>query len=146
MAENRVIGMGGKIPWHLPEDFQWFKRMTIGGVVIMGRKTFESLGKPLPGRVNVVLSRQGTFEGVSMVRTLDDVRSQYASRENCWIIGGAELYEQTLPDCTDLYLSLVVGRPPGDAFFPDFESAFEAPELIESKTGFSILHYRRKDL
>ena len=144
MAENRVIGCEGRIPWHLPEDFQWFKRMTLGGVVIMGRRTFESLGKPLPGRQNVVLSRRASMEGVTLVRTLEELRSRYSKREDCWIIGGAELYGQTLADCTDLYLSLVEGRPPGDAFFPDFEDGFEAPELIEAKTGFSILRYRRR--
>jgi dihydrofolate reductase len=144
MAENRVIGLGGRIPWHLPEDFQWFKRMTLGGLVIMGRKTFESLGKPLPGRHNVVVSRTASLEGVTMVRTIQEVRDQFGDRPDCWIIGGAELYAQTLRDCTDLYLSLVIGNPPGDAFFPSFEADFEAPETIESKAGFSILHYARK--
>ena len=76
MAKNRVIGAHGAIPWHLPEDFRWFKRATMGGVIVMGRKTYESLGKPLPGRENVVLSRSTEISGVRMVRSIEGNRPQ----------------------------------------------------------------------
>ncbi len=144
MAENRVIGFKGRIPWHLPEDFQWFKQTTIGGAVLMGRKTFESLGKPLPGRENVVLSRTLPPQpGVLVLRTLSELQARFSSREDAWIIGGAELYAQTLSSCTELYLSLVNGHPEGDAVFPEFGAWFKAPERVAVKNGFTIWRYRR---
>ncbi len=143
MAENRVIGFQGKIPWHLPEDFKWFKKMTLGGAVIMGRKTFESLGRPLPGRENVVLSREGReFSGVRTVRCLEEVLEQFGGNPDSWIIGGAELYAQTLPFCSDLFLSAVHGNPEGDAFFPPFEHLFREGECIAEHVGFSICRYQ----
>ncbi|MEI6713116.1 MAG: dihydrofolate reductase [Verrucomicrobiota bacterium] len=145
MARNRVIGMNGDIPWHLPEDFRWFKKMTMGGTVVMGRKTFESLGKPLPNRRNIVLSRHASVEGVPVVRDLEELKGLLGDDSNVWIIGGAEIYAQTLPMCTDLYLSLVDMEPAGDAFFPDFEGIFECLGTVEEKPGFVVLHYRNRE-
>lgn len=145
MARNRVIGMNGSIPWHLPEDFRWFKKMTMGGTVVMGRKTFESLGKPLPNRRNIVLSRQASVEGVPVVRNLDELKGLLGGDSNVWVIGGAEIYAQTLPMCTDLYLSLVDMEPDGDAFFPEFEGHFECLGPVEEKPGFVVLHYRNRE-
>ena len=128
MAENRVIGQGNKIPWHLPEDFKWFKQMTTGQVVVMGRKTFESIGKPLPNRETIVLSRsQFQFPGVRTVSDLDQIDPANEPRE-MFICGGAQIYEQTLPRCSDLYLTLVKREVAGDIFFPAFEHQFKIAE------------------
>jgi len=142
MAENRVIGQGNKIPWHLPEDFKWFKRMTTGQVVVMGRRTFESIGKPLPNRETIVLSRGGfQFPGLRTVSNLREIDPQREVRE-IFICGGAQIYEQALPLCSDLYLTLVKLTVPGDAFFPRFEEQFELAEQILECAEFKILHYR----
>lgn len=142
MARNRVIGANGGIPWHLPEDFRWFKQMTLGGVVVMGRKTFESLGKPLPGRRNVVVSTGGSFEGVELLRSTAELDEARYAPAPVWIIGGANLYAQTLPLCSDLYLSVVDAEPQGDVCFPEFESQFQLKEIVAKHEGFEIHHYR----
>src|SRR5271154_5578482 len=99
MSLNRVIGHGNKIPWHLPEDFKWFKRMTTGQVVVIGRRTFESIGKPLPNRETIVLSRGAfQFPGVRTVADLNGIDLTRESRE-VFICGGAQVYEQALPRC-----------------------------------------------
>ena len=143
MSLNRVIGRDNKIPWHLPEDFRWFKQCTTGQVVLMGRKTFESLGKPLPNRTNVVISRSAAIPGGEIVRDLASFDpSAYAPRE-VWVIGGAEIYAQLLPQCTDLYLTVVQREVEGDAWFPEFESAFEFVEVVLNQPEFEVRHYRR---
>jgi dihydrofolate reductase len=144
MARNRVIGAGGKIPWHLPEDFRWFKRATLGGVVVMGRKTFESLGKPLPGRRNVVVSSTSRFEGVEVLSDFDAFEESAYHPSTVWIIGGGVLYARALPLCSDLFLSLVEGEPEGDTFFPPFEHLFDFESVVEAHPGFEVRHYRRK--
>src|SRR5690242_16308187 len=107
MSENRVIGNGNKIPWHLPEDFKWFKKITTGQIIVMGRKTFESIGKPLPSRTTIVLSRANfQFPGVQTISDLSQLDLKNETRE-IFICGGAEIYKQTLPLCSDLYLTLV---------------------------------------
>jgi len=144
MSLNRVIGRDNKIPWHLPEDFRWFKRCTTGQVVLMGRKTFESLGRPLPNRVNVVLSRKGSFEGVEMLRDLQEFNPDAYGPREVWVIGGADVYAQTLPRCSDLYLSLVQREVEGDAFLPSFEDDFEFAGVVFEQPEFHVRHYRRK--
>src|ERR1700722_16532840 len=118
MSENRVIGHGNAIPWHLPEDFKWFKKMTTGQVIVMGRKTFESIGKPLPNRETIVLSG-GRFEypGVRTVADLREIDPAKEARE-VFICGGAQVYDLALPFCSDLYLTLVKRVADGDTFFP----------------------------
>jgi dihydrofolate reductase len=146
MAENRVIGCANRIPWHLPEDFRWFKRMTTGQVVVMGRKTFESIGRPLPGRTTIVLSRGGfAHPGVRTAGGLDTIDPAREAGE-VYICGGAEIYAQALPRCSDLYLTLVRGAPVGDTWFPPFEDAFELVERVLERPGFTILHYRNRRL
>jgi dihydrofolate reductase len=144
MSENRVIGHGNKIPWHLPEDFKWFKKMTTGQVVVMGRKTFESIGKPLPNRETIVLSR-GTFQypGVRTISSLAQIDLTTETRD-VFICGGAQIYEQALPLCSDLYLTLVKQTVTGDAFFPPFETQFELDEQLFECPEFKILHYRNR--
>lgn len=146
MSENRVIGNGNKIPWHLPEDFKWFKKMTTGQIIVMGRKTFESIGKPLPNRTTIVLSRTNfQFPGVETVSGLDQLDLNNESPE-IFICGGAQIYEQTLSLCSDLYLTLVKRTVEGDAFFPPFENQFELAEEVLDCPDFKILHYRNKEI
>ena len=147
MSRNRVIGQGGKIPWHLPEDFKWFKKMTTGQVVVMGRKTFESIGRPLPNRTTIILSR-GNFShpGVRTAADLSHVdwtEPALAGRE-VFICGGAEVYVRMLPLCSDLYLTLVKRVVDGDVFFPPFEDQFEMVGELMDCAEFKILHYRDK--
>ncbi len=144
MSLNRVIGCGSKIPWHLPEDFKWFKQMTTGHVVVMGRKTFESIGKPLPNRETIVLSRGGfTHPGVRTVTSLDEIGPATETRR-VFICGGAQIYEQALPMCSDLYLTLVKRTVEGDAFFPKFEDRFAEAETIRDGAEFKITRYRNR--
>jgi dihydrofolate reductase len=170
MSLNRVIGAGNKIPWHLPEDFKWFKQMTTGHVIVMGRKTFESIGKPLPNRETIVLTRSNfQYSGVRVIHDLkelirttgvpspvlpvtvspsDRVRSESDRsplRREVFICGGAQVYTQAVPLCSDLYLTLVKRHVEGDAFFPPFEDQFELVEEIRDSPEFKILHYRNKD-
>src|SRR6201999_1043198 len=141
MSLNRVIGAGNKIPWHLPEDFKWFKQLTTGNVIVMGRKTFESIGKPLPNRETIVLSRsQFSLPGVRTISDLSEIDLAGESREG-FIVGGAQVYSQALPLCSDLYLTLVKRDLEGDAFFPAFEDRFELAEEIRDTPEFKILRY-----
>jgi dihydrofolate reductase len=182
MSLNRVIGADGQIPWHLPEDFRWFRQMTIGNVIVMGRKTFESLGHALPSRTNLVLTRHPQ----SLIRNHPEIFGQYhewrggkhlkrpyqfhfsklgekAETEififnsldklnpaefpnDIYICGGAQIYEEALPRCSDLYLTLVNREVPGDTYFPPFENKFRLVEEVKDMLEFKVLHYRHKSL
>lgn len=143
MSLNRVIGNGNKIPWHLPEDFKWFKNMTTGNIIVMGRKTFESIGKPLPNRTTIVLSRSGfSYPGVQIITDLAELHPETEPRD-IFICGGAQIYAQALPLCSDLYLTLVKRTVEGDAFFPPFEDRFESAEEIMNTPELTITRYRR---
>jgi dihydrofolate reductase len=148
MALNRVIGANNRLPWHLPEDFKWFKQLTTGHVLVMGRKTFESIGKPLPNRTTLVLSRSAAaFPGAQTVSSLEELlqlRTLDPARQ-FFICGGANLYRQTLPLCSDLYLTLVKREATGDAWFPPFEHLFHLKEELRNFPEFSILHYESKE-
>jgi dihydrofolate reductase len=147
MSENRVIGRENGIPWHLPEDFKWFKKMTTGQVLVMGRKTFESIGKPLPDRITLVLSRS-PFEhpGVRTISGLDRINpaDPTLAGRDIYVCGGAQVYAQALPLCSDLYLTLVKRIVPGDTFLPPFENRFELFEEILDRPDFKILHYKNR--
>ncbi len=146
MSENRVIGCGSEIPWHIPEDFKWFKQMTTGNVIVMGRKTFESIGRPLPGRETIVLSRSAfSHPGVRTVADLGGVSPDAGLRE-VFICGGAQIYEQALPLCSDLYLTRVKRQVEGDVFFPRFEHLFERDMVLADTPQFRIEHWRNKRL
>jgi dihydrofolate reductase len=143
MAENRVIGRGNRIPWHLPEDFKWFKQLTMGHVLVMGRRTFESIGRPLPGRETIVLSRsQFAHPGVRVISGLDQIDPAAEERE-IFICGGAEIYALALPLCSDLYLTLVKQSVEGDVFFPPFEGLFRFEKVLLERPEFEVRHYRR---
>ena len=126
MANNRAIGKDNQLLWHLPEDLQYFKRITMGKPMIMGRKTFESIGRPLPGRLNIVVTRQNDWqhEGVVVTHSIDDaqaVANSYAFEngiDEIMLIGGAQLYESALNHVDTLYLTRVDADIEGDAFFP----------------------------
>ena len=145
MAENRVIGAGNRLPWHLPEDFKWFKQQTLGKTLLMGRKTFESIGRPLPGRTTLVLSRSATaIPGVTVIRSLDEIATAAPAAVEIVVCGGAEIYRLPPARWQDVFVAR--GKRPvagGDAFFPDFESGFAAPEVVRDTPEFTILHYRR---
>lgn len=146
MSLNRVIGSGNQIPWHLPEDFKWFKATTTGHVIVMGRKTFESIGRPLPNRETIVLSRSAfSFPGVKTIRSLEELPAPVADRQ-VFICGGTQIYEQTLSLCSDLFLTLVKREVTGDAFFPKFEDKFELAEEIRDTPEFKILRYRNRSV
>lgn len=123
MDRNRLIGANGKLPWHLPNDLKHFRELTMGHVIIMGRKTFESIGKPLPGRVNVVLTRQKNYvpQGVVVHHSLEDALSVFADNPKIFIIGGAEIYREALKFADRLYVTLVTGEFIGDAYFTEID-------------------------
>jgi len=141
MAENRIIGSGNQLPWHVPEDFRWFKSKTVSKTLLMGRKTLESLGKPLPKRRTIVLSRSGfSVEGATVVASLDELGSVLTEPE-LWVCGGAEIYTLTLPRWDELYLSVIEGEFSGDAFFPAFEDRMVGGEVVHEGKGFQVRHY-----
>jgi dihydrofolate reductase len=119
VADNNVIGGNNKLLWHLPADLKRFKQLTLGHPVIMGRKTFESIGKPLPGRENVVITRNPNFkaEGITIVRSLDEVLKKF-SGQDVFIIGGAEIYAQSMSLADKIFLTRIYQLFEGDSFFP----------------------------
>lgn len=134
MAENRTIGRNNKLPWHLPNDLKYFKQLTTGKPVIMGRKTYDSIGRPLPNRFNIVISRNPEFqaEGVKVVTTVDEAielaeaECLISGSEEVIVMGGAEIYRLCLPRADRLYITFVHAKVDGDASFPDFDlSAYE---------------------
>ena len=144
MSLNRVIGKDGKIPWHIPEDFKWFKNATAGQAVLMGRKTYESLGRPLPNRRNLVVTRRADLgEGVEIVRDLGAFRPEDYPCD-IWVTGGEEIYRQMLDKCEDIYLSIIPRIVEGDTFFPEFEDKFELVGTVFKHPDFEVRHYRRK--
>ena len=120
LATNRVIGRDNDLPWHLPDDLRFFKRMTLGKPIIMGRKTFESIGRPLPKRHNIILTRNTDFtvDGCTVVHTADEALAAAGDVAEVVIIGGAAIYELFLPHITKLYLTVVQAEPEGDTLFP----------------------------
>lgn len=123
MAKGRVIGLNNKMPWHLPADLQFFKRVTLGKPIIMGRKTFDSIGRPLPGRKNIVVTRNTDLkiEGVECVQTVEQALACVKGVEEVMIIGGATIYNQFLENTNRLYITYIDLETQGDTYFPDFE-------------------------
>lgn len=123
VAENGVIGGGNTLLWHISEDLQRFKRITQGHPVIMGRKTFESLGRPLPNRQNVVITRQHGYcpEGVTTVSSLEEAIAMFHPSEEIFITGGGEIYTQAMPMAGKLYLTTVMHDYEGDTHFPEWD-------------------------
>lgn len=120
MDRNRVIGSGGALPWHLPNDLGWFKRCTAGKPVVMGRRTHESIGRPLPDRPNIVLSSRAdyTAPGTTVVCSVEDALAAAGPAEEVMVIGGGRLFAETIAFADRLYLTLVDAECPGDTWFP----------------------------
>ncbi len=126
-ARNRAIGLNNQMPWHLPEDLKYFKRVTLGKPVVMGRNTFESIGRPLPGRPNIVISRNADYpaQGISLASSLAAALATAQTllppdQHEVMVIGGAQIYAQALPLAQRLYLTEVEAEPEADAYFPEF--------------------------
>ena len=152
LAQNRIIGNANQIPWHIPEDFAFFKRYTTGKPIIMGRKTWDSLPrKPLPNRRNIVITRQADWQadGAEAVRDFQAALQACAGEREAMIIGGAQIYAIALPFATDLRLTVIALAPAGDAYFPEFsrdewhEVAREA-HVSAQGIGYDFVHYQRQ--
>jgi len=125
MDEERLIGAHNSLPWRLPADMQWFRKHTMGKPIVMGRNTFASIGKPLPGRQNIVLSRNRKLklDGCSIIHSLDGLQKTAADADEVMIIGGGEIYALALPLADRLYLTTINSTFEGDAWFPEFDEA-----------------------
>lgn len=156
VAANDVIGRGNELPWHMPADLKRFKQLTMGHHLIMGRKTFQSVGKPLPGRINVIVTRSVDFnpDGVAVARSVEEAisKAEAAGDDEIFIAGGAEIYGQTLHRADRMYITRLHGEPQGDTFFPEFDDVnewqlvdaehFEADE--KNEYPYSFLTYERQ--
>lgn len=149
VADNLVIGKGNDLPWNLPEDLKHFKELTSGKTVLMGRKTYESivarLGKPLPNRKNVVVTRQENYKVPEGVLIFADLSSaiESLSSDDVYIIGGAEIFKQALPFCTLAYITHVFGDYDGDAFFPKVDWSEWQKVSEEKHEKFSFVTYKK---
>jgi len=135
IGKNNVIGKKNELLWRIPDDLRRFKKLTMGHPVVMGRKTYESIGQPLPGRDNIVITRDLSFrpDGVSIFNTVDDaLRYAKSLSDESFIIGGGEIYKQTLPQIDRLYLTLIDDEKEGDVFFPDY-SEFKKETFREER-------------
>src|SRR5262245_22923148 len=153
VAANGIIGRANGLPWHLAGDLKWCKRLTLGHHMIMGRRTFDSVGKPLPGRTTVVITRDGSFcaPGVFVAGTIDEALEIAAHDDEPFICGGAEIYRQTLHRADRMYITQVHAKPEGDPLFPEFDDVnewklvdredFEADD--QNDYAFSFLTYDR---
>lgn len=154
VSDDLAIGRGGDTPWHLGEDLKYFKRVTMGCPVIMGRTTFESIGRPLPGRKNIVLSRKDISlpEGVVRVGSIEEAYAAAEPSERCFIMGGASVYAKVIGDMDRLYITRIhTSVPDADAFFPDFdlsvwEEQSRSDTLTDERSGirFEFVVYSRK--
>ena len=145
VAEDGVIGRGGDLPWRLSADLMWFKKITLGHTILMGRKTWESLPGALPGRQNWVLSRTANpQDGMSIFRSMEEVEQALEPTQTLFIIGGGEIYSMALPLCHELYVTEVRQKvPDGDAFFPKFKDQFRAEEVLDDNPDFLLRRWVR---
>lgn len=144
MADNRIIGKDNQMPWHLPADFAWFKRCTMGKPVVMGRKTYESIGRPLPGRLNIVISRDASLsiEGVTTVTSIEQALEVAGEVEEVMIIGGGAIYAACLPMANKLYITHIEAEIEGDTQFPDwgneFKETYSEAYLADEKNAYNM--------
>lgn len=152
MANGRVIGHDNRMPWHLPADLRHFKEVTMGKPILMGRKTFESIGRALPGRLNVVVSRNDAFQAPGCLRAhnICEAFAHVIASDEIMIIGGASFYRQLLPYADRLYLTYIDADLAGDAFFPQIDLADWVEERREPHPAdernpyrYTFVHYRR---
>ena len=146
MARNRVIGANGGIPWRIPDELRWFKQVTTGHTVLMGRKTWESLGRPLPNRRNIVVTRGPAPERVEAVHDLEHLDPALLAEPgtDVYIIGGGEIYARLLPKCEEVLLTTVFREAEGDVFFPPFEADFEDGGVVFGHPEFEVRRYVRR--
>lgn len=144
MDENRLIGNDNQLPWYMPADLRFFKATTMGKPVLMGRKTHQSIGKPLPGRRNIVVTRDPDFstEGCEIAHSIDAALDLCSGDEEVMLIGGASLYEQTLGRATRLYITQIHHRFDGDTWFPEFDSS---DWRVEYRTDYDADHSNPHD-
>ena len=142
MDPNRLIGAGGSLPWHLPEDLAFFKKTTLGHPILMGRKTFESIGRPLPKRKNIVLTRDESWfhEGVEVIHRPEEIPQ---TEEKIFIIGGAEIYKALADRIDEWLVSHVHEKYEGDTFLAPFEAGFPKVEVVEESANFIVRRYLR---
>ena len=141
MAANRTIGRDGVMPWHLPDDLKFFKRTTLGCPVVMGRKTWESLGRPLPGRRNIVLSRGlGEVSGAEVVGSVEALDG-LGLEGDVFVIGGAQVFAELLPRCDGFYLTHIAKEIEGDVFLPPFEHLFRLKEVVGTSGELEFRYY-----
>lgn len=146
-ADNRVIGNGGDIPWHIPEDFAHFKATTLGHTLVMGRATYESIGRPLPGRTTIVVTRDPGWdaEGVLVAHSLGEALKTAAGLDGDIVIaGGGQVYEQALPLATHQVLTEVHLSPDGDTFYPDFDRSDWTEVRREAHDGHDFVWWERR--
>jgi dihydrofolate reductase len=151
-AQNRVIGRDNTLPWKLPSDLAHFKRTTLGHPIIMGRKTWESLGRPLPGRRNIVISRDANYpaQGAECMTSLAQAIAAVEDLEEAFVIGGAQIYQEALPFAQQVIATEVQEAVEGDAFFAPLDKAqwietSRQSHPAENGLNFDIVYYRRKD-
>ncbi|MGZ8144105.1 MAG: dihydrofolate reductase [Methylosarcina sp.] len=155
MTSDRVIGLKNKMPWHLPADLKRFRKITMGSPILMGRKTFESIGKPLPGRTNIIISRNPEYRqaGCLVFNDLEKaIKAGCQLAEEIFVIGGSDLYEATLPMARTLYLTEIKKDFPGDTFFPEIDpdewTEQEREDIRNDPTAgfdYSFLKWVRRD-
>ncbi|GGO75295.1 dihydrofolate reductase [Nocardioides deserti] len=148
VADNGVIGAGGDIPWRIPEDFAHFKRTTLGHTLLMGRATYDSIGRPLPGRTTVVLTRdrEWSVDGVLVAHDLDEAFALADGLDgDLMVAGGAQVYRDALPHADEQVLTEVRRSPDGDTFYPAFDRAAWEETSREVHDGFDIVRLRRAD-
>lgn len=145
MAADRAIGLNNTMPWRLSEDLKLFKRLTMGHPILMGRKTWQSLGRPLPGRQNIVLTRDADFvaEGATIIHDIAELEKLELMDSEVMVIGGAQIYALMLPHMRSIYVSEVHGEWPADTFFPPFREHFPQREMLEHFEGFDSVLYTR---
>ena len=145
MAADRAIGLNGTMPWHLSDDLKLFKRLTMGHPILMGRKTWESLGRPLPGRQNIVLTRDTAFaaEGATVIHDPAELEGMALQSDEVMVIGGAQIYALMLPQLSALHVSEVQGAFEADSYFPEFKSHFSRRSELEPYTGFTHVLYEK---
>lgn len=144
--KNRLIGNGMLIPWHIKEEFQHFKNTTMGHIMIMGKTTFESIGKPLPGRTTIVIDFDKNYDaqGCEVVTDLNEIVKRYADTDEVvFVCGGASIYKQLLPYCKELIISEVRGDYEGNVYFPEYKDYFEEVKR-EDREKFEIIWYKKK--
>ena len=141
MAKNRVIGANNQIPWHVPGEQKLFKQITMGHHIVMGRKTYESIGRLLPGRTTVIVTRQAGYSipGAIIAHSLHDAINAAARDEEIFIIGGAEIFREALPAAGRIHLSVIDQEPEGDVFMPEIDNAHWREVSAEEYPGFRYL-------